>query len=308
MPLIAICPVCRTQMTHKDDREVTILKCPKCESGVSPSKIPPSRTSPAPPEILSPLPPSESKVDKSSIKFLCPVCRSVMRIAGQKAGTTIRCPKCDQCVIVPIPRDRPIEGILLESELPSLLPPLPPEPSTPKKQPSGPKVVENNVELPPLPPEPTTPKKQPFGPKAIEYNAELPPPLAPEPSTPKKQPFGPKVVEYNAELPPSVPPVPLYTSGPPPEPKVVEYNSDLFPEPMKSPEQKTELEVVEYDTDTNERFDNYMLKRSQKKYWQKKLVRSRKRLAFWILLDVFLLVAIILLGPAVWWRITQLFH
>jgi DNA-directed RNA polymerase subunit RPC12/RpoP len=107
MAFVVICPGCAIRLTLGDDRAGTTLACPNCESSIT---VP---TTPAQLAHATALPPVK-KQSKPAIEFLCPACRARMRISHRKAAAEIRCPKCDQRVIVPTPPDRPLEGILIE--------------------------------------------------------------------------------------------------------------------------------------------------------------------------------------------------
>ena len=50
-----------------------------------------------------------------SIRFACPKCASVLKIADRKAGSEVTCPKCSQRIIVPAPDLSPRPGILVET-------------------------------------------------------------------------------------------------------------------------------------------------------------------------------------------------
>ena len=112
MAFVIICPGCATRLTLGDDRAGTTLACPNCESFI---QVPTVQAKQRPLVSATSLPPVK-KQSRTPIEFLCPACRARLRISQRKAATEIRCPKCNRRVIVPTPPDRPLEGILIDSD------------------------------------------------------------------------------------------------------------------------------------------------------------------------------------------------
>lgn len=133
------CPGCHKVYKANASDAGRKVSCKTCSAVLS---IPLPRTDTREERTEPPTPPGEAlEIDYSEgiapalgpvregppLEFLCPSCRSRMRIGRTKGGTEVRCAKCHQRVIVPKPVDEALPGILPADEPPPLPPPPTPD-------------------------------------------------------------------------------------------------------------------------------------------------------------------------------------